>query len=96
MVRGANPGGARFSAPVETGRGVHPVSYTGFRVIPGDKAARSWRRPHTPSGAEIKGRGRLLLYSPSGPSWLVLVPLCPLRLSDGRSQTDDLGEESNK
>jgi hypothetical protein len=28
MVRGLNPDGARFSAPVRTGPGVHPASYT--------------------------------------------------------------------
>ena len=27
-VRGSNPGGARFSAPVQTGPGAHPASYT--------------------------------------------------------------------
>jgi hypothetical protein len=27
-VRGSNPGGARFSAPVQTGPGAHPASCT--------------------------------------------------------------------
>jgi hypothetical protein len=27
-VRGSNPGGVRFSAPVQTGPGAHPASYT--------------------------------------------------------------------
>ena len=27
-VRGSNTGGARFSAPVQTGPGAHPVSHT--------------------------------------------------------------------
>jgi hypothetical protein len=27
-VRGSNPGGARFFAPVQTGPGAHPASYT--------------------------------------------------------------------
>jgi len=28
MVRGSNPGGARFSAPVQTSPGAHPASCT--------------------------------------------------------------------
>jgi hypothetical protein len=27
-VRGSNPGGARFSAPAQTGPGAHPTFYT--------------------------------------------------------------------
>jgi len=34
---------ARFSAPVQTGPGTHPASYTkGYRVFPGGKAAEGW------------------------------------------------------
>jgi hypothetical protein len=37
-VRGSNPVGARFSAPVQTGSGAHPASYTmGTGSLPGVK-----------------------------------------------------------
>ena len=37
-VRGSNPGGARFSAPIQTGPGAHPASYTlGTGSFPGVK-----------------------------------------------------------
>jgi len=40
IVRGPTPGGARFSAPVYTGPGTHPASYTmGIKPFPGAK----WR-----------------------------------------------------
>ena len=34
--------GARYSAPVHTGPGAHPL-YNGYWVIPGGKAAGKWR-----------------------------------------------------
>jgi hypothetical protein len=71
--------GARFSAPVQTGREAHPVSYTiGTRSFPGVK--RSGRGvDHPPlSIAEVKERIQLYLYSPSGPSWPVIGWLLPL------------------
>jgi len=39
MVRGSNPGGARFSAPVQTGPEAHLASCTmnGYPVFPGGK-----------------------------------------------------------
>jgi hypothetical protein len=40
-------GGARFSAPVQTGPGAHPFLYNGYRVFPGSKAAGAWRLPPT-------------------------------------------------
>ena len=40
-VRGSNPGGARFSAPVQTGPGAHPASCTmGTGSFPGVKSGR--------------------------------------------------------
>ena len=41
-VRGSNPGGTRFSAPVQTGPGTHPASFTmGTRSFPKVKGGRS-------------------------------------------------------
>ena len=37
------------------------------------KAAGAWRWPPTPSSADVKGRVKLYLFSPSGPSWPLLV-----------------------
>jgi hypothetical protein len=39
------PVGTRFSAPVQTGPGVHPTCflYNGYLVFPGGKAAGAWR-----------------------------------------------------
>jgi hypothetical protein len=61
------------SAPVQTGSGAHPDSYTmGNKSFPGVK------RPgrgvdHTPtSSAEVKERVELYLYTTSGPSWPVI------------------------
>jgi len=60
---------ARFSAPVQTGPGTHPASYTmrtrSFRAVkwPG----RGVDHP-SPSSAEVTERVELYLYSPSEPS----------------------------
>jgi len=51
-VRGSNPGGARFSAPVQTG----PPSllYNGYRVFPGGKVLPGHNAdPSPPSSAEV-------------------------------------------
>jgi hypothetical protein len=37
--------------------------YSGYCVIPGDKAAGEWRWPATPSSAEVKEGVKLYLYS---------------------------------
>jgi len=70
---------ARFSAPVQTGPGAHPASYTmctvSFPVV--KRPGRSVDHPPT-SSAEVKERVELYLYSPSGPSWP--IPGCPLPL----------------
>jgi hypothetical protein len=59
--------GARFSAPVQTGPGVHLASYiTGTGSFPGGKAAEGWRWSTTTPSAEVKERVELYLYSPSG------------------------------
>jgi len=73
MVRRTNPGGERFSATVQTCPEAHPASYkmrTGF--FPGVKWPGCSVDHPPPSSAEVKERVELYLYSPSGPSWLVL------------------------
>ena len=64
---------ARFPAPVQTGPGAHPASYTmGTVSFPGVKQpGRGVDHPH-PSSAEVEGRVDLYICSPSGPSWPVL------------------------
>ena len=66
-VQGSNPGGgARFSAPVQTGHGANPMgtgSFTGVK-----RPARGADRP-PPSSAEVEERVQLYLYSTPGPSW---------------------------
>ena len=67
------PVGARFSAPVQTGRGAHPASCkmaTGS--FPGVKRPGRGVDHPPPTSAEVKERAEIYLYSPSGPSWLVL------------------------
>ena len=61
--------GARFSAPVQTGHGTHPASYTmGIGSFPGVRLpGRGVDNPST-SSAEVKERVELYLYSPSGSS----------------------------
>ena len=52
--------GARFSAPVQTGPGAYPASYTvGTGSFPGGKEAGTWRWPPTPYIAEDKERVEL-------------------------------------
>jgi len=65
---GSNPGGARFSAHIQTDPGAHPPSYTmGNGSFPGVKAAGAWCSPFTPFSAEVKERVGLYLYFP--PLW---------------------------
>jgi len=40
--------------------------HSGYRVIPGGKAAGAWRLPPTPSSAEVKGKVQLYLYPSLG------------------------------
>jgi len=64
---------ARFSAPVQTGPGAHPASYSmGTGSLPGGKRPGRGVDHPPPSSAEVKERVELYLYSPYGPSWPVL------------------------
>jgi len=66
------PVGASFSASFQTGPGAHPAPSTmGTWSFPGAK------RPghgvdHPPSSAVVKEKVEVSLYSPCGPSWLVI------------------------
>jgi hypothetical protein len=61
--------GVRFSAPVQTGPGVHPQWVPG--LFPrGKRPGRG--ADHPPSSTEVEERVELYLYSPFGPSWPVL------------------------
>ena len=72
--------GARFSAPVQTGPGTHPVSYTmGTWSFPGVKQPGRGVDHPPASSAEVEGRVELYLYSFSRPSWPVLGRPLPLR-----------------
>ena len=65
--------GARFSAPVQTGSGAHPVSYTmGTGSFPGVKWPGHGVDHPPPSSTKVKERLKLYLYSPSGPLWPVI------------------------
>jgi len=67
------PVGARFTAPVHTGPGAHPVSYamaTGSFL--GVKRLERGLDHPPPTSAEVKERVELYRYSPSGPSRPVL------------------------
>jgi hypothetical protein len=72
-VRDRIPVGARFSAPVQTGPGAHPASYTmGTGSFPGlRRPGRGVDHP-PPSSAEVKGSVELYICSRSGPSWPVI------------------------
>ena len=65
--------GVRFSTPVQTSPGAHSVSYTlGTGSFPGLKRPGRGADHPPPTSAEVKERVELYLYTPSGPSWLVL------------------------
>ena len=74
--------GARFSAPVQTGPGAQPASYTmGTGSFPGVKRPGRGVDHPPPARAEGKERVELYLYFPSGLSWPVLGRALPLPLS---------------
>ena len=65
--------GMKFSAPVQTGPGAHPASYTmGTGSFPGVKRPGHGSDQPPPTSVEVKKRVELYLYSPTGPSWPVL------------------------
>jgi len=66
------PVGVRFSAPVHTGPGAHPASYTmSTGSFPGVKRPGRGVDNSPPSSAEVEGRVELYICSPSGSSWHV-------------------------
>ena len=66
-------GEARFSAPVQTGPGTHPASYTmGTGSLPGVKRPGRGIDHSPPFSDEVEGRVELYVCSPSGPSWPVV------------------------
>jgi hypothetical protein len=67
-------GGARFSAPTQTGPEAYPASYT----IVIRSLSQEVKRPrrgtnHPPFSLEVKEKAELYLCSSSGPSWPVLM-----------------------
>jgi len=73
MVKGASQSGVRISAPIQTKHGAHPASYTiGTGSFLGFKWPGHGIDNPPPPSVKAKGRAQLYLYSPSGPSWLVL------------------------
>jgi hypothetical protein len=65
--------GARFSAPVQTGPGACPASYTmGTGSFPGVKRPGPGVDHLPPSSVKVKERIEIYLYSPYGPSWPIL------------------------
>jgi hypothetical protein len=80
-VRGSNPGwGEIFRTRPDRPWGPSNLLYNGYRVFPGGKVAGAWPWPPIPSSAEVKEREELYFYSPSGPSWPVLVWTLPFIL----------------
>jgi len=70
---------ARFSAPVQTGAGAHPASYTvGIGSFPGVKRPGRGVFHPPPSSAEVKKRVALYIYSSSATSWPFLGLALPI------------------
>jgi len=65
--------GAKYSTPVYTGPGAHPVSHTmGIGSFLGVKRTVGAVDHPPSSSAEVKERVELYLYSPFGTSWPVV------------------------
>jgi hypothetical protein len=65
--------GKRFSAPDQTGPGANPASCTtGTGSFLGVRPPGHGVDHQPPSSGEVKEKAELYLYSPSGPTWLVL------------------------
>jgi hypothetical protein len=65
--------GAKFSAPGQTGPGVHPASYTvGTGSFTGVKRPGRGVDNTLSSSAEVEEKVKLYLYSPTGLSWPVI------------------------
>jgi hypothetical protein len=70
--------GARFYAPVRTSLGPNqPLVQWAPGLFSRGKVARRGIDHPSQSSAEVKERVHLYLYSPSGPSWLVLGWILP-------------------
>ena len=71
-MAGTNTGrGKFFHTRPHSLLGLPTLPDNAYRVIPRDKAARSWRWPPIPSSSEVKERVELYLNSTSQPSWPV-------------------------
>ena len=79
---------ARISAPVNTGPGAHSATHTmdTVSIVAGVKRLEGGVDHPPQSGAEVKERAELNLYSPSGSSWPFLektLPTISTHLSSG-------------
>jgi hypothetical protein len=77
-VRESNPGGARFSAPIQTGSGANPAYCTkGNGSFPGVKVAEAWCWPHPLLVPRLRKRWAIppLTMSPPGPVMAFPLPL---------------------
>jgi hypothetical protein len=80
-VRGSNLVGREIFCTLQNGTGFHPASYSrGTWSFPGVKRPEPDVEHPPPPSAEVKGRGKLYLYSPSRPLWPVLGLTLPLPL----------------
>ena len=84
-----------FTAPVQTGAGTHPASYTTVNgSFPGVKRQGGGVDHTLSSSAEVKEKVQLYIYSPSEPSWPFLgcnLPL-PLPLLTNNYDTENYPE----
>jgi len=73
MLQKLNPGASKISVPAQTSLGAHPASYAmGTGSFPWVKRPGGGVNHPPTSGAEVKERVELYLYSPSGPLWPVI------------------------